>query len=192
MEKIARKRVNNLIQVKIQEQQRIVNKENRDRYVATQCLYHILAKKNKSVKIVNTPTLCPVDLKCTSYTYTNKSIAFNVEIKERNKGKETLENYPYAELRVDKLDRMYKETARGTRLYYMVLLNREKMYLFDLDNLDYDKLNIYNWYIKDTEMSDNSSYSVYPTYQIPYSAATVTLDISYFFDDYEKIKEDNK
>lgn len=157
--------------------QQIELQEIKDRYVANKCLNKVFT--NKNLLIYPTDISCSVDLKC----FVNNR-PFNVEIKERYKNGKQLEKYPNAELKVDKLRRMRLETPQGTPLIYMVLLNEEKCLMFNLDKLDWTTVEKRDWWIKRTQLDPNSDYVCTPTYFIPYSAATVTMDCKEFYTQY--------
>lgn len=167
------------IKYKIQEQ------EMKDRFVATQCLKKILYK-GSNLQINPTQITDFVDLNCKVTNTYGKEIPFNVEIKERFKSEQNLLKYPNAELKVDKYNRMRFATPQGTKLFYMVLLNNEKCFLYDLDKLDWNKVQMKNWRIKKTQMNPNSEFITVPTFFIPYSEATCTIDCSEYFQQYQQ------
>ena len=166
---------------------RIQESEQKDRFIG-QCVLEQIFKDRK-LDINETDTFCSVDLKCTALNKKDKRIKFNVEIKERYKSQENIIKYPYAELRVDKLDRMKQETGKKTALLYMVLLNDTTMYLFNLSKLDWSKVGIYNWRIKACQSDQNSPYTYKPIYQIPYNMAFKKMDITEYVNAYNKQKD---
>lgn len=163
--------------------ERIEAQERQDRYVASECL-KVMLRKGKDLTIKPTPILESVDLNCSVINLKDKLIQFNVEIKERNKNEWQLEHYPHAELKVDKYNRMREATPEGTRLLYMVLLNNQTCLVFDLDNLDWSKVEKRDWVIKRTQMNPNSDYVSTPTYFIPYDLAVVSMDCSAYFNEW--------
>lgn len=165
-------------------EERIEAQEAQDRYVASECLKEML-KKGRDLKITPTPITESVDLNCSVINLNDKLVQFNVEIKERNKSEEQLKKYPHAELKVDKYKRMKETTKEGTKLLYMVLLNNQTCLVFDLDNLDWSKVELRNWYIKRTQMNPNSGYVKTPTFFIPYELAVVNMDCSSYFKEWE-------
>lgn len=158
--------------------------EKKDRYVASECLKWLM-RKGSELTILPTDTKDYVDLNCSVINTNNVKVPFNVEIKERFKNDDQLKKYPHAELKVDKLERMKSVTPDGTRLLYMVLLNNKTCYLFNLSNLDWSRVEKRNWRIKRTQFNPYSDYVTVPTYFIPYDMATVTMDCSNYFEDYE-------
>ena len=158
--------------------------EEKDRYVASECLKWLL-RKGTNLNITPTEITDYVDLNCSVINQKGNNVPFNVEIKERFKNEQQLQKNPNAELKVDKLERMRSVTKKGTKLLYMVLLNNKTCYLFNLDKLDWSKVEKRNWRIKRTQFNPNSDYITVPTYFIPYELADVTMDCSNFFNDYE-------
>lgn len=160
--------------------QKIKAQEEKDRCVATECL-KVLLKKGKDLKINPTDITDSVDLRCSVINLNDRFIPFNVEIKERIKSEQQLAKYPNAELKVAKYNRMRNATKKGTRLLYMVLLNNETCLVFNLDNLDWSKVEKRNWRIKQTQMDVNSPYIEVPTYFIPYNLAICKMNCKNFY-----------
>lgn len=161
----------------------IETQESKDRFVASECLKW-LCREGTNLQIAATEIQESVDLRCSIINNHNIRVPFNVEIKERYKSAEKLNSSPYAELKVDKYNRMRAATPEGTVLLYMVLLNQKTCLLYNLDKLDWSKVQTRNWRIKRTQMNPNSDYITVPTFFIPYSEATVCMDCSIFFQQY--------
>lgn len=123
--------------------------EAQDRYVAVECLKWLL-RKGTDLETKPTQISDYVDLNCSIIDGQGNKIPFNVEIKERLKTAEQLIKYPHAELKVDKFNRMRSVTPPGTRLLYMVLLNKTTCLIFNLDTLDWTKVQTKKWRIKRT------------------------------------------
>lgn len=163
--------------------QKIEAQEAKDRYVAGECLKYIF-RNQQNLSITPTDILDNVDLECSCTLKNGEKVDFVVEIKERYKDKAQLEKYPNAELKVDKYERMRKRTPQGTILFYMVLLNNESCLIFNMDKLNWNKVQRKVWYIKKTQMDINSPVVPTPTYFIPYSEASITMDCSNYFNNY--------
>lgn len=162
-----------------------VNKqEYKDRFVAEKVMDKLLSQKNKDLVMIPTEYGCSVDLRCSITTPNDIVVPFNLEIKERQKDDKTLAKYPFAEIKQDKVRRMKEATDKGTRLFYMVLLNESTAYIYDLDKVDWSKVTLYNWWVKHTQVDPNSDYICVPTYMLPYSSATITMDCSDFYTEY--------
>lgn len=164
--------------------EKITIQEKEDRYVATKCLEELL-KKGKDLTVTATDILDPVDLNCSVINQNDRLVKFNCEVKERYKDERKLKMYPNAELRVDKYNRMREATPEGKKLLYMVLLNKEKCLLFDLDKIDWSKIEKVDWKIEVTHMNSNTKWTVHPTYLIPYDMAVATTDCSDYFNEYQ-------
>lgn len=160
--------------------EKIEAQEKKDRYVASECLKWLM-RKGKDLEINPTQITDYVDLNCSIINTKNVKVPFNVEIKERFKSEEQLNKYPHAELKVDKYERMKDATPKGTALLYMVLLNNETCYLFNMNTIDWSKVEKRNWRIKRTQFNPNSDYVTVPTFFIPYDLATAKMDCSKFF-----------
>ena len=154
--------------------------EEKGRTIGTMCLNDIFEPYKDNMVLTGTALTCPVDING-SISVSDKSVNFNVEVKQRNKTEEQLIKWPYCELRVDKYQRMLQETPKGTTLLYMVLLNESTCYLFNLSKINMNELETFNWRIKVTEVDSNSPYRNYLTYKIPTELAFKTIDCSEYF-----------
>lgn len=156
--------------------------EEKDYYVASRFFQDLSIGKKLYLNQAN--FYCSVDMHGLVVGDDGNQFPFNVEIKQRNKSDEEIELYPVAELKKDKYERMEKATAAGTRLYYLTLLNSKTGYLFDMTNLDWDKVNLVNWEMKRVEYSDRDEKIVVPTYMIPYSLAKYELPLEQYYKDW--------
>lgn len=159
----------------------------KDRYIGKRCLEKIFTK-GSDLKINPTEVTNYVDLKCSIRNTNDIVIPFNVEIKERYKNEINLKKYPNAELKVEKLNNMMKETPAGTKILYMVLLNSERCLLFELDKIDWDKIQKSDWVIKKTQFNEKSQSVSTPTYNIPYDLAKVDIDCRDIYEEYNRLK----
>ena len=160
--------------------------EDRDRFVTMKCLNATIGQKNSNLIINPTEITDWVDLKCSCINQHNKLVKFNVEVKERNKNEEQLAKYPNAELKVPKLQRIYKATPKDTWLYYVVLLNKKTFMLFDLKRIDWSTIPSKYWTIRKCQMNPDSGYEKVLTYFIPYDKAALTMDCSKYYEEYEQ------
>lgn len=172
---------------------KIEAQEAKDRYVASECLKWLIPN-GRDLEINPTKITDYVDLNCSVVIPNGFKVPFNVEIKERFKNEEQLKKYPHAELKVDKLERMKSVTPEDTSLLYMVLLNNKTCFIFNMDKLDWSKVETRKWRIKRTQLNPNSDYITVPTHFIPYELAVATMDCSNFFQQYESelLKNNNK
>jgi hypothetical protein len=160
----------------------INQQENKDFYIASRFFQDLAGEKPLYLQRAN--YYCSVDMYGMIVDKNGNQCPFNVEIKQRIKSKEELELYPEAELKKDKLERMEKATASGTRLYYLSLVNSQIGYLFDMTNLDMNQVREFNWTMKKTEFSDNDQLITVPTLGIPFSLAVHTLPLEQYYKDW--------
>lgn len=164
---------------------KIIEQEHLDRYIAARVM-NSLCKGDQTIKCYPTRIKDPVDLQCLLIDPDRrKTKQINVEIKERIKSDEILDKYPFAELKEEKWKKMQAYTPTYAGLYYMVLLNRKTALVFDMDNLDWDKITLTNWTIKDTQFDPDSEYLDTPVLMIPYNQACYIVDIEQFYEDYK-------
>lgn len=162
----------------------IAEQEKKDRYIASRCLRYFFNSGKNRVQIKPAGITSHIDLRCKLIDPDKIETPFYVEIKERYKDDINLETYPYAELKVEKLNNMAKITPEDTFLYYMVLLNEQKCMMFNLYDLDWSKVKTTVWHIKKTQYWDQSYYVDTPVYMIPYSMAEAECDCSQYYSDY--------
>ena len=157
--------------------------EYKDRFVAARIMKECCTGEN--LKMWPRAMNDPIDLsgEC---MFMGSKFQFNLEIKGRNKSEELQRLYPHATLRVDKYNRMRERTEYGVNLLYMLLQNEKDCYLFNLDALNWRKVDTFNWYIKKTQMDANSGKAEYPTYAIPYDQAFLTMDCTKYYQEYYK------
>lgn len=82
---------------------------------------------------------------------------------------------------------MLKESPKGSYLFYMVLLNNETCYIFNIKKIDWSKINTFDWWIKETQVDPNSPYHKYKTFSLPTSLAMKTVDCSKYFEMYNAL-----
>ena len=163
-----------------------LKEEELGRIVGEKCLDEFLNNYDHHLEL--TELRSSVDLKG-SLLCKDGEIFFNVEIKQRNKTPEQLAKYPNVELRRDKLQRMMEQTPKGTELIYVVLLNESDCYIYNLKILDWSSMPRFDWNIRKIQVSSNSGYESYLTYQIPFSEAIAHLDCTKYF---QELKNQNE
>lgn len=160
---------------------RIKKQENLDRLVTTYCLNEIFNRDNINISISGTALTDNVDLKCCISTPAiTKNI--HVEIKERQKTLYQIKTYGDVELKSDKLKLMKNTCDSDTALLYVVLLNQQYCYIFNINKIDFSNLKSFNWQIKKTEFSLTSTTDNFITYSIPLSKAICCVDCSKYYD----------
>ena len=177
--------------------------ERRDRKITERALRDYLEAKGdiEDVRFIETEITDSIDLKC-KYLKKNggeKELkTLHIEIKERFKNRENMKKYPNAELKQDKYWRMRDYSLAQNEegdvvLFYIVLLNRQKMLVFDLDHRScLDMKDVFYWRIKRTQVDFFSEMVTVPTYLIPYEEAILEIDIEKYFIDYARDCETEK
>ena len=98
----------------------IEEQENKDRYVASECLKWLM-RKGTDLEITPTEITNYVDLNCSIINTKGKKVPFNVEIKERFKNKEQLKKYPNAELKEEKLERVKHLKVQVSYIWFYLI-----------------------------------------------------------------------
>ena len=163
---------------------KIKKQEEKDFYIASRILTESF-NPDMNIEVSPTPDMYYVDLWGICKYPDGDNVKFNVEIKEIKKDNSALIDSPYAELKVDKYNRMRLVTDSDTKLFYMVLLNDETCYLYDLDNPDVWKdVKIKEWKMKRTQFSPEEDMITVNTYFFPYSSATRKINYSCIYRDW--------
>ena len=93
--------------------------------------------------------------------FTNQSMhVYAIELKSR---KQDITKYTTLPITVRKLCNMQKARKEGEKLIYMVLLNNEEYYIFDLDTIQVPLTSIDFWNIKKVQFDDTSLQEETPT-----------------------------
>lgn len=109
------------------------------------------------------------DMRLSAFTNQSTHI-YAIELKSR---KQDLTRYTTLPITVKKLCNMHKARKEGDKLIYMVLLNNEEYYIFDLDNIQLPLTSIAFWNIKKVEMDDDSIKEPTPTIFLPIDRAII-------------------
>lgn len=165
-------------------QEKILEQELKYRCLGSQLLYKLFLPSisgdiASSISITSTPVSYNYDLNL-SVTYKGKTTDYAIELKERNKNDVNMMKYPYAELKPSKLKLMRQE-AKNKKLIYIVFLNKETAYVFDIDKIDFTKIELYEIRNKKVQFNNESRYENEWIYEIPYSMAIKTIDIKYLY-----------
>lgn len=165
-------------------QEKIYQQELKYRCIGSQLLYKLFLPSisgdiTSSISISSTPCDYNYDIDL-SVTYNGVKTDYAIELKERNKNEENMKKYPYAELKPSKLKLMRKE-AKGKKLIYIVFLNKETAYIFDINAIDFTKIELYEMRNKKVQFNSDSKYENELIYEIPYSMAIKTIDIRYLY-----------
>lgn len=112
---------------------------------------HFNAQAVKVQKFIPREKGCSVDA-LIDIEYQNKKRTLNLEIKERHKNYSLIKRYPFAELKVEKLNNMRLENCKnGGRLKYLSLYSNEEngelecAFFFDLKDIQNDNFPMSNF-----------------------------------------------
>jgi hypothetical protein len=104
--------------------------------------------------------------------------SYAIEIKERNKSLA----FPTSEMKLSKLERIFKATTGFSYVWYMSLVNKETAYLFDLYTLDWSRIPIFHWTIKKVQYSRSQEMERVEAYDIPWSMASYKTEITKYYE----------
>lgn len=149
------------------QQERIEKQEEQDFRIANAILKSIFQTfKPLTEKL---PSKSNYDMRLSAFTNQSTHI-YAIELKSR---KQDLTKYTTLPITVRKLCNMQKARMEGDKLIYMVLLNNEEYYIFDLDNIQLPLTSIAFWNIKKVEMDDDSIKEPTPTIFLPIEKAII-------------------
>lgn len=132
------------------QQERIEKQEEQDFRIANAILKSIFQTfKPLTEKL---PSKSNYDMRLSAFTNQSTHI-YAIELKSR---KQDLTKYTTLPITVRKLCNLMKARKECEKLIYMVLLNNEEYYIFDLDTIQVPLTSIAFWNIKKVEMDDDS------------------------------------
>ena len=108
------------------------------------------------------------DMRMSAFTNQSTHI-YAIELKSR---KQDLTRYKTLPITVRKLCNLMKARKEGEKLIYMVLLNNEEYYIFDLDNIQLPLTSIAFWNIKKVQFDDSIKEPT-PTIFLPIEKAII-------------------
>lgn len=154
---------------------KISEQEKLDREICIRMVKRLLTSNYSLINVADLPVKAPIDL---MFTFQDKSTgqilyAF-IEVKSRNKNERQLKEYPWQELKVERLKRMREyqiQNLPNSCLFYAVILNNKDFYLYNLLNIDYTKVNVADWNIKKTQFNPDSPMETYKIFQLPFTLA---------------------
>lgn len=162
--------------------------EAKDRYVALRCMEDTVDLQEKqSLRSIQPGVKSHIDLICVIQDwYANPVKWYDIEIKERNKTRENVVKYPYAELKVSKYNNMLKDKGPNSDLLYIVLLNQKLALIFNLTSLDWTKVQRTTWNIKEIQYEEESDTRDTEVYLIPYTMAERMINCDTYYEEYEE------
>lgn len=158
----------------------ITEQELYDRDICTRMITKLLNRNYSIVEVKNLEVQSPVDLWIVVKNNETSEIQnVLVEVKTRNKDARQLREYPWAELKCEKVRDILnvQKQIPNSSIFYAVILNHSEFYLYDLLNIDYSHVNIVDWRVKKTEFDSYSPYKVYKTFQLPWNLAVEHANI---------------
>lgn len=149
------------------QQERIEKQEEQDFRIANAILKSIFQQFQPITEKM--PSKSNYDMRLSAFTNQSTHI-YAIELKSR---KQDLTKYTTLPITVRKLCNMQKARMEGDKLIYMVLLNNEEYYIFDLDTIQVPLTSIAYWNIKKVEMDDDSTKEPTETIFIPINRAII-------------------
>ena len=149
------------------QQERIEKQEEQDFRIANAILKSIFQPFKPLTEKM--PSKSTYDMRLSAFT--NQSMhVYAIELKSR---KQDITKYKTLPITARKLCNMQKARREGDKLIYMVLLNNEEYYIFDLDTIQLPLSSIAFWNIKKVEMDDDSIKEPTPTIFLPIEKAII-------------------
>lgn len=149
------------------QQERIEKQEEQDFRIANAILHTIFQPFQPITEKM--PSKSTYDMRLSAFTNQSTYI-YAIELKSR---KQDITKYTTLPITVRKLCNMQKARREGDKLIYMVLLNNEEYYIFDLDTIQLPLSSIAFWNIKKVEMDDDSTKEPTPTIFLPIEKAII-------------------
>ena len=149
------------------QQERIEKQEEQDFIIANAILHNIFQPFQPLTEKM--PSKSNYDMRMSAFT--NQSMhVYAIELKSR---KQDITKYTTLPITVRKLCNMQKARREGDKLIYMVLLNNEEYFIFDLDTIQVPLTSIAFWNVKKVEMDDDSIKEPTPTIFLPLDKAII-------------------
>lgn len=161
----------------------ITQQEEYGRQICCSLLEKVLLPPYRITEVKSLPLYSPVDLELTitnmDCLLLEKKIL--VEVKCRNKNDRQLKEYPWCELKVDRLKKMkaFRRKYKGATLIYCVLNpNKNKFWMYNLNGINFRKIKkgVYE-NNKITEFNPHSEREDQVVYQIPFELANLQGEI---------------
>lgn len=141
----------------------IEDQEQKDFIITNNIMTHIFQTYGATATLKQMQPFSHFDATMTVEKGETKKL-YTVEIKERNvQSLEDLESLP---LKVKKYCNIKSHSENKTPLV-IYLVNGEEYYIFDLNKLDLNKVQIANWNIPKVQYSDKHQYEEQPTFFLP-------------------------
>ena len=149
------------------QQERIEKQEEQDFRIANAILHTIFQPFQPLTEKM--PSKSAYDMRLSAFTNQSTHI-YAIELKSR---KQDLTKYTTLPITVRKLCNLMKARKKGDKLIYMVLLNNEEYYIFDLDTIQVPLTSIDFWNIKKVQFDNASLQEETPTIFITIDKAII-------------------
>lgn len=146
-------------------QTKIEKQEEEDYHIANAILKSIFQPFKPLTEKM--PSKSSYDMRLSAFTNQSTHI-YAIELKSR---KQDITKYKTLPITARKLCNLMKARREGDKLIYMVLLNNEEYYIFDLDTIQLPLTSMAFWNIKKVEMDDDSIKEPTPTIFLPIDKA---------------------
>ena len=148
------------------QQERIEKQEEQDFRIANAILKQLFTPFKPLTEKM--PSKSTYDMRLSAFTNQSTHI-YAIELKSR---KQDLSKYTTLPITVRKLCNLMKARMEGDKLIYMVLLNNEEYYIFDLDTIQLPLNSISFWNIKKVQFDDSIKEPT-PTIFLPIEKAII-------------------
>lgn len=149
------------------QQERIEKQEEQDFRIANAILHNIFQPFQPITEKMQSKS--NYDMRLSAFTDQSTHI-YAIELKSR---KQDITKYTTLPITVRKLCNMQKARREGDKLIYMVMLNNEEYFIFDLDTIQVPLTSIAFWNVKKVEMDDDSIKEPTPTIFLPLDKAII-------------------
>lgn len=149
------------------QQERIEKQEEQDFRIANAILHNIFQPFQPITEKMQSKS--NYDMRLSAFTNQSTHV-YAIELKSR---KQDITKYTTLPITVRKLCNMQKARREGDKLIYMVLLNNEEYFIFDLDTIQVPLTSIAFWNVKKVEMDDDSIKEPTPTIFLPLDKAII-------------------
>lgn len=143
--------------------QQMIEQETKDFLTTKKIMKQIFQPYHKKFEMEQNEIYAPID---SWMRVGNKK--YNVEIKER---KQNMDLYNTLPLKVKKYCSILENTATDTTPLIIYLLNGTDYYIFNLNKLDLNKVEIKNWNIAKVQYAENQIFDPQPTFFLPLEMA---------------------
>ena len=143
----------------------IEEQEKKDFKITQKIMNKIFNTYGATVEMTQTKQYSAYDAKMT--VTKNRKHKYTVEIKERNV--DSIEEMETLPLKVKKYCSIMEKTKEDETPLAIYLVNNQEYFIFNLKDLDLNKLNLKNWFIAKKQFTDKRQFEEQPTFFIPVS-----------------------